>query len=166
MMRESMELAGEQAVEEIFSLILSRVAWMDEKGIRQWNVTGYAEAYPREYYREQARQGRLYVLRREGRAAAAAVLLEEDPRWEGAAPAVPAYYVHNLAGALEAPGAGSELLEDIEALARSRGRTRVRLDCAVDNGPLNRWYEARGYYPVGGCTDGPYVGTLREKVLE
>ena len=163
-MNGRIERADERMVEEIFALILRRIAWMDEKGIRQWNATGYAEAYPREYYREQARQGRLYVLRREGRIAGAAVLLEEDPRWEAAAPAE-AYYVHNLASALEAPGAGGELLEAIEAMARARGKTRVRLDCAVDNAFLNQYYGARGYRPAGRCTDGPYRGTLREKVL-
>lgn len=152
-------------VEEIFDLILRRIAWMDEQGIRQWNTTDYAEVYPREYYREQARLGRLYVLRREGRIAGAAVLLEEDKCWKDAAPAVPAYYVHNLVSGLEEKGAGSELLEGIEALARARGKTALRLDCAVDNAPLNRWYEARGFLPAGRCTDGPYVGTLREKVL-
>ena len=46
-MRGTFELAGEQAVDEVFGLILRRIDWMDEKGIRQWNVTGYAEAYPK-----------------------------------------------------------------------------------------------------------------------
>ena len=59
-MRGTFELAGEQAVDEVFGLILRRIDWMDEKGIRQWNVTGYAEAYPKTHYQEQARLGRLY----------------------------------------------------------------------------------------------------------
>ena len=52
-MRGTFELAGEQAVDEVFGLILRRIDWMDEKGIRQWNVTGYAEAYPKTHYQEQ-----------------------------------------------------------------------------------------------------------------
>ena len=161
-MRGTFELAGEQAVDEVFGLILRRIDWMDEKGIRQWNVTGYAEAYPKTHYQEQARLGRLYVLRREGRIAGAAVLLERDGFWAEEAPAC---YVHSLVSSPEEKGAGGELLEGVEALARAQGKTRVRLDCAVDNQPLNRWYEARGYRPAGPCEDGPYRGILREKVL-
>ena len=63
-MRGTFELAGEQAVDEVFGLILRRIDWMDEKGIRQWNVTGYAEAYPKTHYQEQARLGRLYGMAR------------------------------------------------------------------------------------------------------
>ena len=51
-MRGTFELAGEQAVDEVFGLILRRIDWMDEKGIRQWNVTGYAEAYPKTHYQD------------------------------------------------------------------------------------------------------------------
>ena len=158
----SFEPAETALLEPIFALYLQRVRWMDETGIRQWNCTGYMEAYPREYYGDMLRQGRLYVLRDGEELLGAAVLLEEDSRWEDSAPA---YYVHNLVGSVSARGAGSALLERIEALARERGRARVRLDCAVDNEFLNRFYESRGYRPAGFCEDGPYRGVRREKII-
>ena len=34
--------AEEHEVDEVFELIMARVRWMDEVGIRQWNVTDYA----------------------------------------------------------------------------------------------------------------------------
>ena len=136
---------------------------MEETGIRQWNATGYLEAYPREYYGDMLRQGCLYVLRDGEEVLGAVVLLEEDERWEDGAPA---YYVHNLVGAVSARGAGSALLEHVEALARERGRARVRLDCAEDNDFLNRFYQRRGYRPAGLCEDGPYRGVRREKIIQ
>ena len=41
----------------------------------------------------------------------------------------------------------------------------MRLDCIEGNEPLNAWYEAQGYFLHGTCTDGPYHGLLREKLL-
>lgn len=49
---------------------------MDRAGIRQWNVTGYLDAYPMDYYRAQQALGNLYVFEKNvplywcGRAAA------------------------------------------------------------------------------------------------
>ena len=34
-------------LERIEALIDARIRWMDETGIRQWNVTNYREVYPR-----------------------------------------------------------------------------------------------------------------------
>ena len=60
-----------------FSLYEKRVRWMDEQGIRQWNVTDYLNVYPQAYYRRQAEMGSLYVLKEteSGAIVGAAVLL-------------------------------------------------------------------------------------------
>ena len=92
----------------MFDLIMGRVAWMDEVGIRQWNVTKYDECYPESYYRAHAEAGRVYCLEETrpagtaegaagensagedpaGRGALLAVglLLEEDERWPDGVP--------------------------------------------------------------------------------
>ena len=48
-------------------------------------------------------------------------------------------------------------------LARRRGKVYLRLDCTVNNGPLNRYYEEQGYVFAGTCDDGAYGGNLRQK---
>ena len=98
--------AEERELDQIFSLYVRRVAWMEEAGIRQWNRNGYLEAYPIGYYRDMLREGRLYALRDKDAVLAAAAVLESDRRWEDAAPAL---YVHNLVSALPSGGAGGEL---------------------------------------------------------
>lgn len=37
-------------IDEIMSLIDSRIKWMDEVHIEQWNKTHYFERYPKEYF--------------------------------------------------------------------------------------------------------------------
>lgn len=147
----------------VFQLILERIRWMDAAGLHQWNDTGYLEAYPESYYAKQAERGRLYILKQSGAICGAAVLLTEDSRWPDRSE--PALYIHNLVAACDAKGAGSALLQHAESLARSEGRAFLRLDCAADNADLNRYYESRGFVPAGVCTDGPYIGNRREKVL-
>ena len=158
-------LARAEEAARIFELYVSRVAWMDKKGIRQWNVTGYLEAYPEDYYREACRRENLFVLEdASGRLCGAVVLLREDERWDGY-PVKRAWYVHNLVTAVDASGAGKSILREAERLAKMQGMQAMRLDCAEDNEKLNAWYEAQGYLPCGACTDGPYHGVLREKTL-
>ena len=112
--------AGE--AEQVFDLIRQRIAWMDERGIQQWNHPGYLRRYPLDYFRQCAEEGQLYALWTEcGALAAGAVVLEEDPRWAGYGGK--ALYVHNLAASLHFSGAGTELLRRCWPWPRSGGRT-------------------------------------------
>ena len=52
--------AGE--AEQVFDLIRQRIAWMDERGIQQWNHPGYLRRYPLDYFRQCAEEGQLYAL--------------------------------------------------------------------------------------------------------
>lgn len=166
-MADRPRLAEEKDLPEIMRLIRERIAWMDRVGIRQWNVTDYERAYPKNHYEGQIKQRSFYVLdRAEGEGlAGAAALLEEDERWTDVGE-VPAFYVHHLVTDIRASGAGRMILTWAEELARQRGKTRVRLDCAANNPRLNRYYEEQGYRLAGTWEEGPYVGNLREKRLE
>lgn len=108
----------------------------------------------------------LYALADEqsGAICGAAVLLAQDERWDGSLQKR-AWYVHNLVTAVGASGAGKAILREAEKLAKVRGMEAIRLDCIEGNEPLNAWYEAQGYFLRGTCTDGPYHGLLREKLL-
>lgn len=154
--------AGE--VPQVFALILDRIKWMDQQGIRQWNTTDYASVYPLSYYEAMCREGLLFVLAEEssGEIVSAAVLKEQDDRWADDAPAV---YLHNFVSRIGVPGAGSQFLQYTEEAARSAGKLYFRLDSAVSNEALGQYYESHGFLPAGTCEDGPYRGTLRQKAL-
>lgn len=52
-------------LDAVWQLIVDRVEWMDKKGIRQWNVTNYLEAFPKEYYLEKNRKETTFCHERE-----------------------------------------------------------------------------------------------------
>ena len=157
-------LAHADDIARVFSLYTARVHWMEDNGIRQWNVTDYLSVYPLEYYERMQQASKLYVWVDGAEILAAAVLLQRDERWEGLGEKT-AWYVHNLVSAPGVSGAGVAFLQEAEQLARYHGAEAMRLDCAEDNARLNAWYEAQGYLPAGTCSDGPYHGLLREKLL-
>lgn len=157
-------LAKKEDICQAFELYRQRIQWMDKAGIAQWNVTNYLEAYPKEYYEDQFIHGNFYVLEKKFQriVVGAVVLLQADERWSDKADDA-AYYIHNLVTSKEEPGAGKILLNAIEMLAIERGKSFVRLDCAVDNAFLNRYYETEGYVLSGECSEGTYYGYRREK---
>ena len=156
--------AKKTEISEIFELIMSRVAWMDEVNIEQWNKTKYDECYPEDYYETRRRKDELFVLENtvNKKLAAVGALLHEDARWEDSESA---YYLHHLASDLSEKGAGSLFLEKAEEYTASRGKLYLRLDSAVGNKTLEDYYESRGYRTVGTCVDGLYEGILRQKKL-
>ena len=156
--------AAEEDVPGIFALYEKRIAWMEAKGLHQWNATDYLTVYPQSYFQAQAAEGRLYGAedRETGAILGAVVLLSQDDRWADRAEE-PAYYVHNLVTDAAAPGVGGWMLDEIETLARRDGKTALRLDCAVDNAALNDYYASHGYREAGYCADGAYRGIRREK---
>ena len=159
--------AEEHEVPAVFDLIMARVRWMDEVGIRQWNVTDYAGCYPPAHYEAARQRGDLFVLTDEQGIAACAVLRKDDERWpEAMQIAEPAFYLHHLATRIGAKGAGRIFLQMAEEYALHLGKTRFRLDSADDNAFLADYYAAQGYAAVGACVDGLYTGILREKTLQ
>ena len=159
--------AEKHEVPAVFSLIMGRVKWMDEVGIRQWNVTDYAAYYPPEHYAAAQQRGDLFVMTDgEGEILACAVLRQEDERWPvGMQTAEPAFYLHHFATRTGEKGLGPVFLQMAEEYAVAQGKTRFRLDSADDNPFLTDYYTALGYVPVGSCVDGLYTGILREKAL-
>ncbi|MBR6788125.1 MAG: GNAT family N-acetyltransferase [Clostridia bacterium] len=155
---------AEMEAPQMFDLIVQRIRWMDEKGIRQWNVTGYDTAYPLESKKEACRKGQAFgLVDAEGRILCAAILLEEDEYWPR--DGVNALYVHSLASRSDCPGAGAAFLRAAENYAREMGKEYLRLDSQTNNEKLSRYYIEQGFREAGACVDGPYSGTLRQKKL-
>lgn len=151
----------------ILELIDLRIRWMDQVGIRQWNVTDYQTVYPESHYLEHLEQGRLFVLRRgtDNIIIAAAVLYETDPRWPDSDTAN-AYYVHHFVADTNEKGSGAHLLQHLEHTALAHGKPVLRLDCKIGSQKLNAYYKEKGYVFCGTCVDGKYSGNLQEKRLK
>lgn len=164
-MTYTFQKAHVEDVNAVFALYEKRIYWMDEVGIRQWNIVDYLLLYPIGYYAEQQALGTLYVLKESSRIIGAAILLQSDDRWSDKAD-VPAYYVHNLVTEPTIKGAGKTMLAEIEKLAVRQKKHFLRLDCAADNDFLNRYYDSMGFALSGQCKEGVYTGNRREKVLQ
>lgn len=156
-------LAPEEAG-QMFRLILQRMHWMDEQGIRQWNVLDYDKAYPLTYYEEECRKRNAFALEdtSTGEIVCAAVLNEHSEFWSDDEPAL---YLDHFVAKVGVHGIGGEFLRLAEKLAMERGKHFFRLDSARDNEALGRYYESHGFQPVGVCEDGPYIGIQRQKAL-
>ena len=156
--------AEQQEIPAIFALIMDRVAWMDRVGIRQWNTTKYDQRYPLDYYETRRQMEELFVLVDEetGKLLCVGALFHEDERWPEPESA---YYLHHLASAVDAKGAGSVFLQKAEEYTAEKGKRYLRLDSAVGNKTLEAYYTSRGYTEAGRCTDGLYQGILRQKKL-
>ncbi len=151
-----------EEIPQVLQLVLERMKRMDEQGIRQWNATNYDRVYPQSYYEECRKRGELFALEdtEADEIVCAAVLKENDARWDGDAPA---RYLHNFVAKTGRHGMGSMFLRKAEKYARVKGKTYMRLDSAVDNPVLAEYDAFLGFPAVGNCEDGPYKGVLRQK---
>lgn len=164
-MEERIEMMIRKAVPQdldaLIALIVRRMAWMDEQGIKQWNTGDYLGIYPPAYFLLRITSGELFVAW-DGQLCGMAALLEQDERWQDG---LPAYYVHHLAADPRCPGTGAALLRFAEEKALQKGHGVVRLDAQRGNEALNAWYARQGYRYVGLMREGSYEGILREKRL-
>ena len=148
-------------LDAVFALIDRRVLWMQQRNDHLWDF--YREVYPDDYFRDLVRDGRLYLLKKEGEAAAMISLWDSDEKWTDGAPAL---YLHNLAADEQFPGAGAEILRRCGDRAKAEGKDRLRLDCTALNPLLNAYYEGQGFAYVATCPgDIYYTPNLRERVL-
>ncbi len=163
-MEYQFKIADETMLDDIFNLVLERIEWMDKVGIKQWNVTNYTQAFPKSYYQNQIEDKNLFVMTLNGKVVGAVVLLEHDSCWQENDDHS-AYYIHNLVTNTQIKGIGTMILKAVEELALKRNKTRLRLDCAENSAFLNDYYQSVGYSYAGKCSDGPYVGNKREKII-
>lgn len=165
-MKYTFKLADEFILDKIYNLYEKRIKWMDEVGIKQWNIINYNEVYPKSYYRNQIESNNLYVLLNDmDEVLGAIVVIEEDDRWNDY-DKYKAYYLHNFVTDNKIKGLGKVILGNVEKLAIENNKQKLRLDCAENNKFLNDYYENLGYILVGKCVDGVYKGNKREKVLK
>ena len=155
-------------VDAIMALVQLRIDWMNAVGLHQWNETDYFGRYPRAYW--ESHIGSFLVGEELGRVGVAIALYTEDVRWtrDGhytGGLSGRAYYLHHLVTDPAVPGAGKEMMRYVEQFAIAHGISLLRLDSAVGNEVLERYYTDLGYMPCGTCHDQLYHGILREKPM-
>ena len=155
-------------VDAIMTLVQLRIDWMNAVGLHQWNETDYFGRYPRSYWVQHIQS--FLVGEEQGRVVVAIALYTEDVRWtrDGhytGSLVGQAYYLHHLVTDPAFPGGGRAMMLHVEQYAVMHGVNILRLDSAVGNQALERYYTNLGYTPCGTCHDRLYHGILREKPL-
>ena len=155
-----------QDVDAIMLLVQRRIDWMNAVGLHQWNETDYFGRYPRSYWERNINY--FLVGEEEGRVVVAIALYTEDVRWTrdgvytGTASGK-AYYLHHLVTDPASKGVGKKMMLYVEQYAIEHHVSLLRLDSAVGNLTLEKYYTDLGYTACGTCHDQLYHGVLREK---
>lgn len=156
-------------VDAIMMLVQKRIDWMNDVGLHQWNETDYFGRYPRSYWVTNIDS--FLVGEYMGRVVVSIALYTEDIRWtrdgllERTLAEDKAYYLHHLVTDPICTGAGVSMMKYVEQYARENGVGILRLDSAIGNSSLEKFYTALGYSRCGICHDRLYHGVLREKSL-
>lgn len=157
-----------QDVDSIMALVQHRIDWMNVVGLHQWNETDYFGRYPRSYWERNI--GYFLVGEEQGRVVVAIALYTEDVRWTRDGEYTGglsgnAYYLHHLVTDPASKGVGKKMMLYVEQYAIEHRIPLLRLDSAVGNRSLEKYYADLGYSPCGSCHDQLYHGVLREKAL-
>lgn len=149
-------------------LVQRRIDWMNVVHLHQWNETDYFGRYPRSYWERNINY--FLVGEQQGRVVVAIALYTEDVRWTRDGEYTggldgKAFYLHHLVTDPAAKGAGVDMMHHVEQFALEQGIELLRLDSAVGNQALERYYADLGYTSCGICHDQLYHGILREKAL-
>lgn len=137
--------ASDADVVPIWQLRRQREDWLASRGIDQWRPG----EVPVATIQEQVDRAEWYVLRDESVIAGLRILWSDPDFWgpdDGSS-----IYVHGLMVDLRraGEGLGSELLEWAARLGSQHGKARLRLDSALTNPDLTRYYERLGFIPKG-----------------
>jgi ribosomal protein S18 acetylase RimI-like enzyme len=137
--------------------------WIADQGHVQWT-----RPFRADWIDEKIQSGEFYLATQRGVPVAVVRLLWADPVFWGERDDGSAAYVHSLAVRrdLAGKGIGGRVLRWAEAQARARGRRSLRLDCALSNPALFRYYERSGFTPVGPTCIGDACVMLFERELD
>lgn len=157
-----------QDVDAIMTLVQRRIDWMNVVGLHQWNETDYFGRYPRSYWERNIDY--FLVGEEEGRVVVAIAHYTEDVRWTrdgeySGTTTGDAYYLHHLVTDPDFKGVGKQMMLYVEQYAIEHQILLLRLDSAVGNLSLEKYYTDLGYTACGTCHDQLYHGVLREKQL-
>lgn len=142
-------LATQNDLPQIKAVYRDIIDRMDESGIQIWD-----DVYPCEFFADDIKRGRLYVLMDGGKVAAAFALCESNSgadavEWNDTG--ATALYLDRLGVSVEyaRQGVGTAMLQHARDLARKRGATYLRLFVVDGNEPALNLYRKNGFEQVG-----------------
>ena len=134
---------------------------MEEKGLQQWHWGWYPNE---EMIRSDIEKGDLYFLRRDGKVAAAVVLMTgQEPEYNelswscGIRPGI--FHRLGVHPSMQGAGLGGQVLDDVLQILRRSGCDCVRCDTSEKNRNAIRLYEKMGFRRCGTMRWEDSVGT-------
>ena len=147
-----------------FAEILNEArAWQKSTGSEGWNYP-FNDAWilPRIERRE------LFLAYADDEPVAAVRLLWENRPYWGDREIGDSLYLHTFAvrRSKAGLGIGEAVIENVVAMGRERGRTKVRLDCSLSSARLIAYYERNRFVSVGNIlTNGKMMNLMERAIL-
>lgn len=160
--------AGLADFDAVIAILREAADWISVGGAPPWNHW-YADVGER-ILRERIERHEVYLASRDAVPVATLTIQWDDPEtWGDRGNDGSAGYIHAIAIRRSIAGmrVGERLLEWAIDIIRARGRRFARLDAMASNAALCRYYEARGFRPLGTVTlfGGVYTARLFERQL-
>lgn len=153
--------ATKNDIDIIIKLIADRIEWMNENNIDHWNNLNYLSFFTKSYFEKNI--DCFYVAEQNNKIVASLALYETDEAWEQSDDAL---YIHHLVSSTECKGAGKLIFEFAENYAKEHGFKKIRIDSAINNDNLTKYYSSLGFKIVGTCVQEDYKGYLQEKQIK
>jgi ribosomal protein S18 acetylase RimI-like enzyme len=153
----------------VMAILREAADWLSARGIQQW-YHWYMKA-GEQILRERLEHHEVYLFQRDSASVGTLTIQWTDPDvWGERGVDGLAGYVHGMAVARSAGGmrVGERMLEWAVERIAARGQPFARLDAMASNAPLCRYYEQRGFRPLGTATllAGIYTAQLFERELQ
>jgi ribosomal protein S18 acetylase RimI-like enzyme len=153
----------------VMAILREAADWLSARGIHQW-YHWYMKA-GEQMLRERLEHHEVYLFQRDRSPVGTITIQWSDPEvWGERGVDELAGYVHGMAVARSAGGmrVGERMLEWAVDNIATRGRCFARLDAMASNARLCRYYEQRGFRPLGTATllAGIYTAQLFERELQ
>jgi ribosomal protein S18 acetylase RimI-like enzyme len=153
----------------VMAILREAADWLSARGIQQW-YHWYMDV-GEEILRDRLEHHEVYLFQWGNALVGTLTIQWTDPEvWSERGIDGLAGYVHGMAVARSAGGMriGERMLEWAVATIAARGKRFARLDAMASNTQLCRYYEQRGFRPLGTATlfAGIYTAQLFERDLE
>ena len=157
-------LSTNEDLSPLIEIIKERIEWMDDSKINQWNKTDYLSVFPLQYFIEQQKLERLYLVKdTKDKIIGGAIILTKDERWNDNKEGI---YIHNLVSKLSCKGVGKFIIDQCVLMAKQYHFDVLRLDSDIHNQKLLNYYHDLGFEIKGTIEIGTYIGYLQELYIK
>lgn len=145
----NIELAKVEDLDEFHEIIVSRCKWFEDNKINQWKINSYPKRYDITYLKNQMKENKLFIAKKDGIVVGGFLLKEKDYKYWSDCDNVEAYYIHHLAVKIGEKGLGKIMIDFAQKEARKNKKKYLRLDCVSNNKKLNNYYQKLNFENAG-----------------